>query len=141
MGAWLSVLLASVSVVLSDPLDGWRKTDRFGGIRFEIEGKVIGVKFEETTQQWADRLACFGWVQPTKAGTVVGEARCNKQAIEIFKKFIAQGPVGAQVSKTNIHTYPDTKIKFHFSDFRILSVSEETCFGESPHKCLSSVDS
>ena len=65
-------------------------TDRFYGIRYEVFGKVQGVWFRKTTQEMADKLACFGWVQNTYRGTVVGEARCNKVNGPKFEKYLPQ---------------------------------------------------
>ena len=49
---------------------------------------------------------------------------------------------GTAVSVT-IHEYLDTKIRFHFTDFRILSDDYDTCFndGVGPHQCDFSTNS
>ena len=67
---------------------GWKMTDRFYGIRYEVFGRVQGVWFRKTTQEMADKLACFGWVQNTIRGTVVGEARCSKVNGPKFEKYL-----------------------------------------------------
>ena len=69
---------------------------------------------------------------------MVGEARCNRRATAMFREYLEKGPENAEVSKANVYVYPDTKIKFHFSDFRILVDAEQTCFdgpAQSPHLC------
>lgn len=58
---------------------GWSMVDRFSGIRFEIHLKhstddTLNTMKQEIVQR-ADRLACFGWVQESTKGTLVGEAR------------------------------------------------------------------
>ena len=114
---------------------GWKMTDRFYGIRYEVFGKVQGVWFRKTTQEMADKLACFGWVQNTIRGTVVGEARCSKVNGPKFEKYLHEGPELARVDKVDVLVYPNTKIKLHFSDFPILDDDRETCFKDKPHQC------
>ena len=114
---------------------GWKMTDRFYGFRYEVFGKVQGVWFRKTTQEMADKLACFGWVQNTYRGTVVGEARCNKVNGPKFEKYLHEGPELARVDKVDVLVYPNTKIKLHFSDFPILDDDRETCFRDKPHQC------
>ena len=113
----------------------WKMTDRFYGFRFEVHGKVQGVWFRKHTQEMADKLFCFGWVQNTYKGTVVGEARCNKKNGPKFQKWLHTGSPLSNVEKVNVHVYEDTKIKLHFSDFPILDDERETCFQNEPHKC------
>ena len=84
----------------------------------------------------ADELACFGWVQNTVRGTVVGEARCGKLAGQKMRKWLEHGPELAEVKKLDIKTYENTKIKLHFSDFAILEDERRTCFrDDGPHSC------
>jgi hypothetical protein len=47
--------------------------------------QVQNVGFRKAAQDKADALACFGWVQNSEAGTVVGEARCSKKRGPLFK--------------------------------------------------------
>ena len=117
---------------------GYRMVDRFSGFRFEVHGRVQGVWFRKRTQQRADELACFGWVQNTARGTVVGEARCAKQRGPRLKRWLAQGPTdtGARVDKVEFMDYRDTKIMYHFTHFRILPNDRLTCFEDAgPHRC------
>lgn len=114
----------------------WKMKDRFYGFRFEVHGRVQGVWFRKHTQQKADELACFGWVQNTKHGTVVGEARCNKLNGPKFQKWLEkEGSPLSEITKLDVLVYEDTKIKLHFSDFPILDDERETCFHNEPHKC------
>lgn len=57
--------------------EGWRMIDRFHGFRYEISGDNNGLLFEDY-QKRADLESCFGWIQKSKRGTLVGEARCAK---------------------------------------------------------------
>ena len=115
---------------------GWRMVDRFYGFRFEIHGNVQGVWFRKSTQEKADELACFGWVQNTAANTVVGEARCGKRAGPQLQQWLEHGPSSASVSRADFKVYKDTKIKLHFSDFAILDDERSTCFrDDGPHSC------
>lgn len=124
------------SLTPPEPPAGWRMSDRFYGFRFEVHGKVQGVWFRKSTQKKADDLACFGWVQNTERGTVVGEARCNKAAGPKLQHWLESGPELARVDRLHVHVYPDTKIRLHFSDFSILPNERHTCFpDEGPHSC------
>ena len=120
------------------PAPGWRMRDRFAGFRFEVHGKVQGVWFRKRTQARADELACFGWVQNTARGTVVGEARCAKHVAPELKRWLARGPAGtgARVDRVEFLDYRDTKIMYHFTHFRVLPTRRLTCFEDGgPHGC------
>ena len=81
----------------------------------------------------ADRLFCFGWVQDSKEkGTIVGEIRCSRRNGAVAKNFLA-GTGGRH--RVSIRDYEDTKIKLHFSHFKILGDGRETCFRDEPHQC------
>jgi hypothetical protein len=159
--------------------NGWSMSDRFSGIRFEIHLKKSSsvpspTKKDNDTmkkmiQSKADQLACFGWVQDSPKGTLVGEARCNKNMGLKLKRFlygeekksggIMSGTGTKSTSSKNknmmekeksrwngfdfkslidhviIKDYEDTKIKLHFSHFKILDSRRETCFRDEPHMC------
>lgn len=88
----------------------------------------------------ADQLACFGWAQNSKKGTIVGEVRCSKMNGAVMKIFLAGTSdhnlhTGTQVHQISIQVYEDTKIKLHFSHFKILGNERETCFRDEPHQC------
>lgn len=121
--------------------DGWKMTDRFYGFRYELKGQVLDRGFEEAVVREADETGCFGWIQRTKYGTLVGEARCSKHRGPLFQAFIAEGPGGSAVEEFDVKVYPDTKIRLHFSSFRILPPTRDTCFLDSPHKCEEFEDS
>ncbi len=65
-------------------------------------------------------------------GSVVGEARCNKLTGPALQAWLRD--VGA-ASHVEIKDYPDTKIKLHFSHFKIIDVTRKTCFRDPPHQC------
>lgn len=120
-----------------DPMKGWRMKDRFDGFRFEVHGQVQDTGLVEAIVDKADDYACFGWVQHAAAGRVVGEVRCNKRLGPEFRKWLEHGPWprGADVSRADFHVYEDTKIKLHFSHFKVLPDQRLTCFRTSPHAC------
>ncbi len=117
---------------------------------------------KQTIQLKANEYACFGWVQDsTKGNTIVGEARCNKQMGYQMKRFLhgdddfqhqkmtsrnnkkIEGKMDVYrdcVDATSIKDYEDTKIKLHFSHFKILDSRRETCFRDEPHKCSHNLD-
>ena len=114
---------------------GWAMTDRFSGFRYEVFGKLEDVNFEQDIQSKAESIGCFGWVQKSKRGTMVGECRCAKKTGPLMKKWLKEGL--KSVDKVDIKDYADTKIRFHFSHFRILEDGRETCFEQPPHSCKS----
>lgn len=118
-----------------DEFAGWRMVDRFAGFRYEVTGRVHDVGFHEETQKKADDLGCFGWIQDSARGTLVGEARCAKAVAPYFKEWLRSGPDEARVADVAVHDYPDTKIKLHFSHFKILTPDRKTCFPTPPHQC------
>ena len=117
--------------------EGWKMTDRFAGFRYEMHGSGIDTKsYHKAVQDKAESIGCFGWVQNTAKGTAVGEARCAKRAAPLLKKWLKAGEGDAvNVQRVEIKDYADTKIRYHFSHFRILDEARETCFREAPHQC------
>ena len=146
----------------------WNVKDRFSGFRFEIDLKKSDDPhhhhhcqnaLKKMIQHKANKIACFGWIQDSPRGTLVGEARCNKQMGYQFKRIIhgkdfvsnknsmqKQGPkeesletsqvVGKQcIDAATVKDYEDAKIKLHFSHFKILDIRRETCFRDEPHRC------
>ena len=116
---------------------GWAMTDRFSGFRYEIVGKLQGPasKYHQEVQNKAESIGCFGWIQNSKRGTLVGECRCAKKTGPLMKKWLEGGTRNIHVDRVDIKDYADTKIRFHFSHFRILDDGRETCFEEAPHSC------
>mmetsp|Transcript_30258 Transcript_30258/g.47369 ORF Transcript_30258/g.47369 Transcript_30258/m.47369 type:complete len:105 (-) Transcript_30258:71-385(-) len=63
------------------------------------------------------------------------QARCNKRRGPEFQAWLSQGPSGFQVEGVTFKDYEDTKIKLHFSHFKILEDTRKTCFRDEPHQC------
>lgn len=115
---------------------GWRMTDRFFGFRFELTGSnLLESGFERAIQQKADDLGCFGWVQESNRGNLVGEARCSKNNGPKLEKWLKAGHPAASVDGMEVKVYEDTKIRLHYAYFKILDKSRDTCFLDLPHMC------
>ncbi|KAL9182839.1 hypothetical protein ACHAXT_004118 [Thalassiosira profunda] len=96
--------------------EGWRMTDRFVGFRYQLTPRLQAGNVKALIRDKADALFCFGWVQDSK-DTVVGEARYSEAESIVSRD------------------YPDTKIRLHFSAFKVVSPGRNTCFRDAPHKC------
>ena len=48
---------------------------------------------------------------------------------------LPRAPAGSRVDRAEFLAYEDTKIKLHFSHFKICEDDRETCFREPPHQC------
>ncbi|CAM9938271.1 unnamed protein product [Heterosigma akashiwo] len=130
------ILANFVLIIVAGQPEGWRMVDRFHGFRYELTGNVQEPGFRQAIQSAAENdFGCFGWVQNTDRGTVVGEARCNKRRGPEFQAWLSQGPSGFQVEGVTFKDYEDTKIKLHFSHFKILEDTRKTCFRDEPHQC------
>jgi hypothetical protein len=133
--------IAMLGYICAQP-DGWKMTDRFFGFRYELKGSgILDVGFEQSVLKEADEIGCFGWIQKNHYGNLVGEARCSKHRGPLFQEFLAKGPKGSTVTEFDAKIYPDTKIRLHFSTFKILPPNRDTCFLDSPHKCEEFEDS
>lgn len=114
-------------------------SDRFIGLRYEIylnqNDKVDTSIFKKLIQTKADDLYCFGWIQDSPKETLVGEARCNKRMGYEMKKFLSSSTNSSHFDHVDIKQYEDTKIKLHFSHFKILDSRRDTCFQDEPHIC------
>jgi acylphosphatase len=96
-----------------------------------VLGTVRGTGLPSALVAEADRLGCFGWVQNTAQGSLVGEARCNNINGPKLAEWLQSGstrPQLATVDKVLLKVYEDTKIKLHFSQFKILPDDRKTCF-------------
>lgn len=128
----------SSSTRRKDPLKGWRMVDRFGGFRFECAGDYDRSDLLDRIHSKADELAAFGWAQISPFGNVVGEFRGSKTAAKAMTAwFITQ--IQSESVSVYIHQYADTKIKLHFSTFKILPAERKTCFEHQPHQCSSAM--
>ena len=64
---------------------------------------------------------------------MVGEARCFKaRGIELHEWLLSKQ---SKEGTVQIKVYEDTKIRLHFSYFKVLEMSRETCFLDPPHQC------
>ena len=119
-------------VVSGDAHQVWRKKElRFSAFRFELPAQS-NFDLKSLIQSRADNHFCFGWVQDSPRGTIVGEARCKKKAGQQMLDFISA--LGVNES-TNILVYEDSLIRLHPSSFKIMPPGRNTCFREEPHKC------
>ena len=142
---WSAVVVALLSAAAAaaedeDPMKGWRMVDRFDGFRYEVPNTGLTV---DSIVAKADDLACFGWVQVStgrEPATLVGEGRCNKRAGPLFREWLtSQSGLSAQGSTSAFKVYADTKIKLHFSHFKVLPPERLTCFRDEPHQCAPGV--
>eukprot|EP01038_Epipyxis_sp_PR26KG_P005212 gene5212-7250_t len=122
--------------------EGWRMIDRFCGFRYELfindKSSLSFSKFTDQVQKHADSMGCFGWIQLSKYGesSFVGEVRCAKQRGHAFQEWLkALTAEKDNVKRVEILEYEDTKIRLHFSHFKILDNERITCFLDSPHQC------
>lgn len=140
------LLFTMDNALVSAQPDGWKMTDRFYGFRYEIHvnhqnqlssPNVVssGQLGELLTkiQREADDYACFGWTQESPSKTIVGEVRCTKARGPIFQEKLRT--LSDKVTKADFLMYEDTKIRLHFSSFKILPKERETCFLDTPHQC------
>jgi hypothetical protein len=131
---FLCFFLCNTSLILGQP-DGWKMTDRFYGFRYELTSTSFNENFEQYLQSHADDVGCFGWIQKTKDNKRVGEVRCSKDEGPKFVDWFTSGSKNSSPIKTEIKVYPDTKIRLHFSHFKILDENRDTCFMDPPHQC------
>ena len=54
-------------------------------LKFEVFGKVQGVFFRASTQEFANSIGIRGWVQNTQRSTVIGEGEGNAEQVDKFK--------------------------------------------------------
>ena len=135
--AGATVLLLCLALVshASDVPAGWRMRDRFGGFRFECRGAFDRDAWALQVRDYADELSGFGWVQLSPVGTVVGEFRGTKQTAPWMREFLEAGPDESAAFACAVEEYPDTKIRFHFSHFKVMDPRRRSCFRKPPHAC------
>jgi hypothetical protein len=127
--------LCTISAILAQP-DGWKMTDRFYGFRYELTSQSFSASFEKDVQKHADDLGCFGWIQNTPDKNKVGEIRCSKAQGPKFASWLTSEAQVSPIVTANIKVYEDTKIRLHFSHFKVLDDGRDnTCFAEPPHQC------
>ena len=128
----LAVFLVFVAGCVGQGGNGWAMKDRFYGFRYEISDAARLPQASTALQAHADEEGCFGWVQRSKIDSWVGEVRCSKQRGQEFEKWLKEY---ADNRGIEVLVYEDTKIRLHFSHFKIVEPERDTCFLESPHVC------
>ena len=90
---------------------------------------------DEHVSEWKGKLklakkkgACCGCCV---ASVGVGEVRCMKKAGGKFKEWLET----YDDSSKQIMVYADTKIRLHFTYFKVLDEERSTCFLDAPHRC------
>ena len=114
-------------------------TDRFHGFRYELslsEGITTEEDFVEMIKTFADENKCFGWAQVPRKNVFVGEVRCQKEKGKLFQRWM-EGHGDTSGAELDLFVYPDTKIRLHFTYFKVLDASRDTCFIDPPHRCAS----
>lgn len=114
---------------ISSEASKWEMKNRYFGFRYEIATDNLDEIVNEAIQL-ASKFKCFGWIQKqANDSKVVGEYRCSKnrglQLHESLRKDYS----------TTTKIYKDTKIRLHFTEFKYLDESRDTCFLDTPHKC------
>ncbi len=133
----ITLLLHTLLVIVSGSTDTdahrvWRRKElRFTGFRFEIVTSSQEFDFKSLIQSRAENHFCFGWVQDSPRGTLVGECRCKKDAGKKMIDFIT----ALSSDESNIRVYEDSLIRLHPSSFKVIPETRNTCFREEPHKC------
>lgn len=131
----LLLCIISVLVIVSDSTDMhevWSdKALRYTGFRFEISVNNQEFDFKSLIQSRAENHFCFGWVQDSPRGTIVGEARCKNEAGQKMIEFVS----ALGTDESNIRIYEDSLIRLHPSSFKVMPPGRNTCFREEPHKC------
>ncbi len=110
--------------------------DRFAGFRYELSGEFNRSRLIQGVIRKADSLDLFGWIQQwERTDNLVGEVRGVKDEAIVMQKWLLQKRTPTY--KATIKRYPDTRIRYHFSNFKYLEASRMTCFEDTPHKCTS----
>lgn len=131
LSAILVTVYLCVYILASEP-NGWHMTDRFYGFRYEIYESGVNDHKDEI-RDYADKLGCFGWIQDSSINNnLVGEARCVKRHGKDFENWLRI----KYDNKLHVKLYEDTKIRLHFTSFKILDSSRDTCFLDKPHQCI-----
>ena len=108
--------------------------DRFAGFRYELSGEFNRSRLTQGIIRKADAMDLFGWVQTwERTGHLVGEVRGLKESAELMTQWLLKKRTTTY--KAQIKSYPDTKIRYHFANFKHLVSMRMTCFEDKPHKC------
>ena len=129
------VLLLNFSIALaSSDVHPWTRQSRFLAFRFELKSSNTerNGDIKIAIRNKGNELFCFGWTQTSPKQTVVGEARCNKEAGKSLQVFL-ESLVGK--SRISIRFYGDTLIRLHPTSFKLILQGRITCFRDEPHQC------
>lgn len=85
--------------------------------QFIVYGRVQGVGFRYFTWREALRLNLNGWVKNQNDGSVAILVQGSLTQLEIFQKWLQQGPKTAQITHIEYFPMGDDKI---FTQFQIL---------------------
>lgn len=85
-------------------------------IELTIEGKVQGVFFRASAQQYAQSLGLSGWVKNLSSGAVQLRASGSREALQKMEAWCAQGPPEAEVMQVSRKEISPE----HFEGFRII---------------------
>ncbi|PJJ58891.1 acylphosphatase [Hymenobacter chitinivorans] len=70
--------------------------------RFEIQGRVQGVFFRQSTRAEAQRLGLTGYARNNADGTVTIEAEGTPDALAALEAWCHQGPPAARVDRVEV---------------------------------------
>lgn len=135
--------LCMVTAIATHPSEQgpFAQAERYFGFRFEAgasDGAALQ-RFMGDVVAAADQHSAFGWIQERPGATpaLVGEVRATKgdgaQLLALLHAGPAYVPEGGYTA--DVLTYTDTRIRYHFADFRVLDAARKTCFPTPPHKC------
>lgn len=116
--------------------DEWDMVNRFYGFRYEMTfSPGTDTAFDEQIKAYADENRCFGWVQTPADRKFVGEVRCTKKTGLAFHVWMQELADRMADAKLELRVYEDSKIRLHFTHFKVLDQRRDTCFLDSPHRC------
>lgn len=112
----------------------WTTRSRFEGFYFKlhINKHVNRLRLIENIVEKADSLFGFGWIQEDPSKNIIkGEFRGSKQLSPEFLSFLqslsdsSDSNVQQAASSVDVHKYEDTRIHYHFTEFRRLSSDDQ----------------
>ena len=96
--------------------------DRFEGVYFSLDIEDGIEDAIDAIAEQADRVFGFGWIRNITKTKVIGEFRGDKNvAAPVFLSFLREIPS----SSLKIHKYKDTRIRYHFTDFRRIADDDD----------------
>ena len=83
-----------------------------------VTGRVQGVFYRASTQEFAARLGATGWVRNCSDGSVELLACADEPTLQQLEQWLSQGPRHAQVTAVEVQP-AESKNGSEFSDFSI----------------------